>query len=33
MKSIFVFLDITKLADFWLKKAGVSRTEWVCHVI
>ena len=33
MQSISGFLDITKIADFWLKKADVSRNEEVCHVI
>ena len=37
MESISVFLDITKVADFWLKKllifADVSRTQEVFHVI
>ena len=33
MQSISVFLDITKVADFRLKNADVSRTQGVCHVI
>ena len=33
MKSISVFLDITKFADFRLKNADVSRTQGVRHVI
>ena len=33
MQSIFVFLDITKFADFWWKNADVSRTQGVCQVI
>ena len=31
MKSISVFLDIAKYADFWWKNADVSRTQGVCH--
>ena len=30
---MYVFLDIAKFADFWLKNADVSRTEGACHVI
>ena len=33
MQSISVFLDITKLADFWRKNANISRSQEVCHVI
>ena len=33
MESISVFLDITKLADFWWKNADVSRTQGLPHVI
>ena len=33
MQSIFVFLDITKVADFWWKNADVSRTQELCRVI
>ena len=33
MQSISVFLDIANFADFRWKKADVSRTYWVCHVI
>ena len=33
MKSVSVFLDIAKFADFWRKNADVSRTQGVCHVI
>ena len=33
MRSITVFLDTVKLADFRLKNADVSRTQRVCHVI
>ena len=33
MQSLSAFLNITKVADFWLKNAGVSRTQEVCHVI
>ena len=33
MQSMFVFLDITKFADFRGKNADVSRTQGVCHVI
>ena len=32
MQSISAFLDITKLADFWLKNADVSRRQGVSHV-
>ena len=32
MQSIFVFLDITKVADLRWKNADVSRTLGVCHV-
>ena len=33
MKYVFVFLDITKVADFLLKNADFSRNRGVCHVI
>ena len=33
MQYIYVFLDITKIADFQWKNADVSRTQGVCHVI
>ena len=33
MESIYVFLNIVKLADFRRKNADVSRTQGVCHVI
>ena len=33
MKSTSVFLDITKVADFWWKNADVSRIDGVHHVI
>ena len=33
MQSLPVFFDILKVADFWLIKADVSRTQEVCHVI
>ena len=33
MQSIFVFLDITKFADFQWKNPDVSRNQDVCHVI
>ena len=33
MRSISVFLDRAKFADFWSKNADVSRTQEVCHVI
>ena len=33
MKSISVFLDIAKFANFWWKNADVSRTKEVCHLI
>ena len=31
--SVSVFLDITKVADFWWKNADVRRNQGVCHVI
>ena len=33
MQSISVFLDIIKFADFWGKKADVTRSQGACHVI
>ena len=33
MQYISVFLDITKIADFLVKNADVSRTPVVCNVI
>ena len=33
MQSIYVFLDITKIADFWYKNTDVSITQGGCHVI
>ena len=33
MQSLSVFLNITKIADFWVKNADVARTQGVCHVI
>ena len=33
MQSIYVFLHITKVADFRLKNAGVRETQRVCHVM
>ena len=33
MKSISVFLDTAKLADFQRKNTDVSRTPGVCYVI
>ena len=33
MKSISVFLDIAKFADFWWEKTDVSKNEGACHVI
>ena len=33
MQCISVFLDITKVVDFWQKKAVISRIQGVCHVI
>ena len=33
MKCISAFLDITKLANFRWKNAGISRTQGVRHVI
>ena len=32
-KSVSVFLDIAKFADFWWKNADVGRTKGVCHMI
>ena len=32
-QSIFVFLDIAKLAESRCKKVDASRTQKVCHVI
>ena len=33
VQSIYVFLDITKVADFRWKNADVSRTQEVYHVV
>ena len=33
IQSILVFLDITKVADFWLKNVDASRTQGLCHMI
>ena len=33
MQSMLVIPDILKFVDFRLKKADVSRTQVVCHVI
>ena len=33
MESISVFLDITKVANFCIKKADVSTIQGVCHMI
>ena len=33
MQSVYVFLDITKVAGFQCKNDDVSRTQGVCHVI
>ena len=33
MQSIYLFVDLTKSADFRSKNANVSRTQRVCHVI
>ena len=33
MVSISVFLDITKVIDFWWQNSDFSRTQEVCHVI
>ena len=33
MKSLSVFLDITKIADSWSKIADISRTQGLRHVI
>ena len=32
MQSIYVFIDITKVADFRLKNADVSRTQGVADM-
>ena len=33
MQSLSVFLDITKLVDFWWKNVDVSRQQGACHMI
>ena len=33
MQSIPVFHFVTKMANFWLKNADVSRTQVVCHMM
>ena len=33
MESIYVFLDIAKLADFLWKNDAVGRTQGVWHVV
>ena len=33
MKSISIFLDIAKFANFWWKNAVVNKTQEVYHVI
>ena len=33
MQSISVFLDMTKVANFWWKNADASRSQDVCHMI
>ena len=33
MQFISVFLDITKIADFWQTNGDVNRTQKVDHVI
>ena len=33
MQSVFVFLDITKFADFREKNADVRRNQGLCYVI
>ena len=33
MQFLSVFLDITKIADFWQKSGDVNRTQKVDHVI
>ena len=33
MKSLSVFLDITKIADSWSKITDISRTQGLRHVI
>ena len=33
MQSIYVFLDVTKVADFRWKNPDFSKTEGVFHVI
>ena len=33
MQSISVFLDTTKVSDFWWKNADASRNHGLCHKI
>ena len=33
MQSIYVFLNITKVADFWRKNADFSGTQELCYMI
>ena len=33
MQSMSVFFDITKVTDFWLENADISRNEKMCHMI
>ena len=33
MQSIFVFLDMKKVADPWWGNPDASQTKGVCHVI
>ena len=33
MQFLFVFLDITKIADLRWENADLTRTQEVCHVI
>ena len=33
MQSVSVFLDITKVADFWRKNTDVTKNQEVRHVI
>ena len=31
--NVYLYFDITKVADFCYKNADVSRTQGVCHMI
>lgn len=33
MQSTFIFLDITKVPNFWCQDAIVSKNQGVCHVL